>query len=68
MIYKVSKNPLQKAMKLIMNSAYGKFIQKFNDRDWKFFHERNELNKFLFKNSFKTIENVLINVSDIHTV
>ena len=45
--YKQSNNPMEKVVKLLLNSLYGKFGQKFKDRDnWiPFNHTIEELNK-----------------------
>lgn len=67
-VYKNEHNPLQEVMKLIMNSAYGKCIQRAIDRDWKFLHEGEELDKFWFKKNAKIIDDVLIDGSNIHAV
>lgn len=50
MAFKRAKNPMEIVVKLLMNSLYGKFGQKFTDRDdWQpFNHTLEELNKLDF--------------------
>ena len=73
--YKKTKNPLQLVIKLIMNSAYGKMIQKpitttteFKRYHTKIFNKKlNDyvddypLNKYLIKNSSKIISYIQVN-------
>ena len=64
-IYKKQKNPLQEVLKLIMNSAYGKTIQKFIESQIKFVPE-NDVDKFWRKNYNSLIEDMVLEDSDIH--
>ena len=66
--YKKQKNPLQNLYKLIMNSTYGKTIMRPVEKDYKYFREGDELNKFWNKNYFKIIDDIKIEGSDIHAV
>lgn len=66
--YKKQKNPLQQLYKLIMNSCYGKTIEKPVDKDWKYFDNEEDLNKYMFKNYYKIIEEVQLGDSEIHAV
>ena len=73
--YKKTKNPLQLVIKLIMNSAYGKMIQKpitttteFKRKHTKIFNKKlNDyvddypLDKYLIKNSAKVISYIQVN-------
>ena len=73
--YKKTKNPLQLVIKLIMNSAYGKMIQKpittsteFKRYHTKIFDKKTQefkddypLNKYLIKNSAKVISYTQVN-------
>ena len=73
--YKKTKNPLQLVIKLIMNSAYGKMIQKpitttteFKRKHTKIFYKKlNDyvddypLDKYLIKNSSKIISYIQVN-------
>ena len=73
--YKKTKNPLQLVIKLIMNSAYGKMIQKpitttteFKRKHTKIFNKKlNDyvddypLDKYLIKNSSKIISYIQVN-------
>ena len=73
--YKKTKNPLQLVIKLIMNSAYGKMIQKpitttteFKRYHTKIFDKKTQefkddypLNKYLIKNSAKIISYTQVN-------
>ena len=66
--YKKQKNPLQQLYKLIMNSCYGKTIEKPVDKDWKYFDNEKDLNKYMIKNYYKIIEAIQLGDSDIHAV
>lgn len=73
--YKKTKNPLQLVIKLIMNSAYGKMIQKpittsivFKRHNTKIFNKKTQeyediypLAKYLIKNSAKVISYIQVN-------
>lgn len=73
--YKKTKNPLQLVIKLIMNSAYGKMIQKpittsivFKRYSTKIFNKKTQeyeedypLDKYLIKNSAKVISYIQVN-------
>ena len=73
--YKKTKNPLQLVIKLIMNSAYGKMIQKpitttteFKRKHTKIFDKKTQefkddypLDKYLIKNSAKIISYIQVN-------
>ncbi len=66
--YKKQKNPLQQLYKLIMNSCYGKTIEKPVDKDWKYFDNEEDLNKYTIKNYYKIIEDIQLGDSNIHAV
>ena len=65
--YKEQKNPLQEVFKLIMNSAYGKTIQKFIDKQIKFIPEA-DINEFWRKNHDFIVEDTQVEGSSIHKV
>ncbi len=66
--YKMQKNPLEALYKLIMNSCYGKTIEKPVDKDYKYFHEGDELDKYWLKNYNKIVDDVKLANSDIHAI
>ena len=66
--YKKQKNPLQQLYKLIMNSCYGKTIERPVDKDYKYFDNEEDLTKYWIKNYYKIIEDIQINNSNIHAV
>ena len=66
--YKKQKNPLQQLYKLIMNSCYGKTIERPVDKDYKYFDNDDALNKYWIKNYYKIIDDVKIANSSIHAV
>ena len=66
--YKKQKNPLQQLYKLIMNSCYGKTIERPVDKDYKYFDNEEALNKYWIKNYYKIIDDVKIANSSIHAV
>ncbi len=57
--YKKQHNPLQQLYKLIMNSCYGKTIEKPVDKDIKYMNE-DDYEKYWVKNYNKIIEDTLI--------
>ena len=63
--YKRQKNPLQQIYKLIMNSCYGKTIEKPITKDWKYVETGAKSDSFATKNYFRVIERVLIEDSKI---
>ena len=65
--YKKDGNPLQLVYKLIMNSCYGKTIERPHDKDYKYIHNR-DLDKYVMKNYYKIIEDVELENSDMHAV
>ncbi len=66
--YKKQKNPLQQLYKLIMNSCYGKTIERPVDKDYKYFDNEEALNKYWIKNYYKIVEDIEIADSNIHAV
>ena len=66
--YKKQNNPLQNLYKLIMNSTYGKTIERPVEKDYKYLHSGEELEKFWTKNYNKIIEDVELFGCDIHAV
>ncbi len=66
--YKKQNNPLQNLYKLIMNSTYGKTIERPVEKDYKYLHSGDELDKFWTKNYNKIIEDVELFGCDIHAV
>ena len=66
--YKKQNNPLQLIYKLIMNSAYGKSIQRPIDNDIKYIKDGDELMKYKLKNYNKIIEDIELEGCDIHAV
>ena len=66
--YKKEKNPLQQLYKLIMNSCYGKTIERPVEKDYKYYSEGEELDNFWCKNYDKVVEDVKINSSSIHAI
>ena len=65
--YKDEGNPLQEVFKLIMNSAYGKTIQKFIEKEVKFVPEC-DVEKFCRKNYNFIDEDTCIEGSTIHKI
>lgn len=59
--YKANHNPLEQLYKLIMNSSYGKTIQKPVENDLKFFNDNDKYEKYIQKNYHKVIEVIHIN-------
>lgn len=66
--YQKAKNPLQNLYKLIMNSCYGKTIEKPVDKEYKYFKSGDELDNYWYKNYNKIVEDVKLLNSDIHAV
>ncbi len=66
--YKKEKNPLQQLYKLVMNSCYGKSIEKAHDTMIKYIKGEEKLQKFSQKNYYKIIETVPLHNSDIYAV
>ena len=66
--YKKQKNPLQAIYKLIMNSCYGKTIERPIEKDYKYFENEEDLNKYWIKNYYKIVEDIEIADSNIHAV
>lgn len=66
--YKKQKNPLQQLYKLIMNSCYGKTIERPVEKDYKYLKEGQELERFWKKNYNKIVDDVKINNSNRHAV
>ena len=58
--YKKQKNPLQQLYKLIMNSCYGKTIERPIEKDFKYFKEGDELDRYWKKNYNKIVEDIRI--------
>ena len=67
-MYKEQHNNLQQIYKLTMNSCYGKNLEHPVDKDYKYLHEGDELDKFWLKNYNKIVDDVKIANSDIHAV
>ena len=63
--YQEEKNPLQEILKLIMNSAYGKTIQKFIETEIKFLPET-EADNFWRRYYNRLEEEVILDGSTIH--
>ena len=66
--YKKQHNPLEQLYKLIMNSCYGKTIERPVEKDYKYFAEGEELNKYWTKNYYKIVDDVKLHDSNIHAV
>ena len=66
--YKKSGNPLQQLYKLIMNSCYGKTIERPIEKDFKYFHEGEELDRYWKKNYYKIVEDNSLKGTDNHAV
>ena len=66
--YKKQKNPLQQLYKLIMNSCYGKTIERPIDKDYKYFTNEKDLYNYWCKNYNKIVEDIQIANSNIHAV
>ena len=66
--YKNEGNPLQELYKLIMNSCYGKTIERPVEKDYKIIHEGDELNNYWYRNYNKIIEDIKLADSDLHAV
>jgi hypothetical protein len=65
--YKKEGNPLETIYKLVLNSCYGKTIQKPIDKDLKFLTTE-ELEKYEAKNYMKIMSEKTIDGSDIHVI
>ena len=66
--YKKQKNPLQNLYKLIMNSCYGKTIERPTDKEFKYMYEGEELDKYWKKNYMKIKEDVQLHNSKLHSL
>ena len=66
--YKKQKNPLQQLYKLIMNSCYGKTIEKPVEKDIKYIKGDQETDRYIVKNYNKIVEIVDLMDSDIHGI
>ena len=58
--YKKQKNPLQQLYKLIMNSCYGKTIERPIEKDYRYFREGEDLNRYWKKNYNKIVDDIKI--------
>ena len=45
-----------------MNSCYGKTIERPVEKDYKYFHEGEELNKYWTKNYYKIVDDVQLHM------
>ena len=63
--YKKQKNPLQNLYKLIMNSCYGKTIEKPINKDWKYIKGHEEADNYAIKNYIRIVDHIKLNNSDI---
>ena len=68
MEYKKQKNPLQQLYKLIMNSCYGKTIEKPVDKELKYIEGEENLKKFIKKNYNSITEIIQIKDSKISAI
>ncbi len=66
--YKKQGNPLQEVYKLIMNSCYGKTIQKPIVYNRVFKRAGADYNKFIWHNFDSLIEDVVLNGSQVHAI
>ena len=66
--YKKQHNPLQQLYKLIMNSCYGKTIERPVEKDYKYFDDPLKLEKYWFKNYYKITDVMQIANSNIQAV
>lgn len=66
--YKKQKNPLQQLYKLIMNSCYGKTIEKPVEKDIVYIQGGEKVDKFVAKNYNKIVEIIDIRNSDIYGI
>jgi hypothetical protein len=66
--YKKEKKSLEALYKLIMNSCYGKTIERAVEKDYVFKHEGDEFNKFMLKNYNTVVEDVQLRDSNIHMI
>ncbi|KAK8836043.1 hypothetical protein M9Y10_040103 [Tritrichomonas musculus] len=66
--YKKQHNPLQQLYKLIMNSCYGKTIERPVEKDYKYFDDISKLERYWFKNYYKITDVMQIANSNIHAV
>ena len=65
--YKAEHNPLQQLYKLIMNSCYGKTIERPVEKDYKYFDSKESYEKYFAKNYYKIAESFMIG-DHIHAV
>ncbi|KAH0793720.1 putative DNA polymerase [Histomonas meleagridis] len=65
--YKRQNNPLQQIYKLIMNSCYGKTIEKPINKEWKYLKKGDRADNYAAKNYFRIIERIKIEDSDIES-
>ena len=56
--YQKEKNPLEQIYKLIMNSCYGKTIERPHEKDLKYFQDDQTLERFWMKNYNKIVEDI----------
>ena len=66
--YKKQKNPLQQLYKLIMNSCYGKTIEKPVDKELIYIKGEEQINKYVQRNYNSITEIVRIEDSDISAI
>lgn len=66
--YKRQKNPLEQLYKLIMNSCYGKTIQRPVNKKLVYKREGDELDRYWTKNYNKIIDDIQIDGSRIHVL
>jgi hypothetical protein len=66
--YKAQKNRIQAIYKIIMNSAYGKSIQRPIESDDKFKRENKDYENFIYRHYHSIIEDVTIQDSTIHSI
>ena len=66
--YKKQKNPLQTIYKLIMNSCYGKTIQKPIEYEYKYVKEGEDFEKYWKRHYTKIVEATKLNNSNIYSI
>ena len=65
--YKSQDNPLQNLYKLIMNSCYGKTIERPIEKDFKYINDQDTLDNYWIKNYNKIVEDIELQ-NNMHAV
>ena len=66
--YKKEKNPLQQLYKLIMNSCYGKTIERPVEKDYKYINEGEKFDNYWQKNYDKIVDDIKLYSSETSNI